>query len=600
MPTSTLISANNQKGFAHFLLLFIIIAGIAVGVYLTQFTQVFKPKAADLKSTSEEKFNYFGDFWSRKKPPEPGMVQAALTTGCHRAVPDAPSSPTAEEISFFSKSNTGFVFEECAIFMEDDATRQYYQNLTNSLKSSGVKYVGYSVLLQADANQTGVSAFYDSGAKQPVPGYEDFFLYGKDGGIHKQGPHPILNITSGRFRSYIISKMVDYMNRTGLGGVLIDTGYSENSLRERKIVDVDEVASNTGAPIKNWNANYIDFLRDLNAAMDQAGQNRLLFVNAEGRDSAFVEALLPSVDGIMLEDPIGPVGIDFASRAASIAPVLDRAAALDKYILVVVNTNINCTDPGAINCFNEYLPGAKLGQLQVPFSEYYLAAYLNLIRNQKTVLVYYSPTPLGPQFISSAFFRNWDLKIGSPVGAMSEVSPGVFLRKFENAFVYFNNSGSSFQPQGVDNLFAADGKEITSVIIPAKSGKVFVTKAILDEWNTLSSQSRSSFLTINSDAVKLKTPAVSCVNNRPTVQLDWTAPGNLIYKIFMRGIQYTDDEIQIGITSSPSFNVESGLTPGHSYEFLVEAQTPSGPVYANNSWSGKIFGWTKMPSCAAQ
>lgn len=37
----------NQKGLAHLLLLIILLAGIAIAVYLTQFTQVFKPKASE-------------------------------------------------------------------------------------------------------------------------------------------------------------------------------------------------------------------------------------------------------------------------------------------------------------------------------------------------------------------------------------------------------------------------------------------------------------------------------------------------------------------------------------------------------------------------
>ncbi len=48
----------NQKGFAHFLVLIILLLGIGVAVYLTQFTQIFKPKASEntnaLKITSWE------------------------------------------------------------------------------------------------------------------------------------------------------------------------------------------------------------------------------------------------------------------------------------------------------------------------------------------------------------------------------------------------------------------------------------------------------------------------------------------------------------------------------------------------------------------
>lgn len=43
---------NNQKGAVHLLLIFVLLAGIAVAVYLTQFTQVFKPFASNDDSIS--------------------------------------------------------------------------------------------------------------------------------------------------------------------------------------------------------------------------------------------------------------------------------------------------------------------------------------------------------------------------------------------------------------------------------------------------------------------------------------------------------------------------------------------------------------------
>ncbi len=36
----------NQKGFAHILLLLLLLIGLGVAVYLTQFTQIFKSKAS--------------------------------------------------------------------------------------------------------------------------------------------------------------------------------------------------------------------------------------------------------------------------------------------------------------------------------------------------------------------------------------------------------------------------------------------------------------------------------------------------------------------------------------------------------------------------
>lgn len=411
------------------------------------------------------------------------MIQAALTTGCYRAgSKNNQTAPSPEEILFWSKSNTGFVFEECALTAEDGRSLEYYQNLTSSLKKYGVKFIGYSTLLQADINQTGTPVFYNIAEKKPMPGYEDFFLYNPDGSVYLQsGIFPILNVTSERFKSHFIQSVADYMNRAGFGGILIDTGYSEDNLRSRKTIDLSQVVSNTGAPITNWNASYIDFLRDLNAAIDKNG-DKLLFVNVDGSDTAFVEGLLPSVDGVMLEDPIGRLDTEFASRAPAIAPIFDRAAALNKYVLVVVNININCPNPGALSCFNEYLSGGSLESKQTDLDNYYLAGYLNLLRNKKTVFIYYTPTPNGPQFNSSSFFKEWDLKLGDPAEPSTEIAPGVFLRKFQNAFVYFNNSNNDYQISGVTDLYTTDGSIINNAVIPAKSGRIFVTRQIYNNW----------------------------------------------------------------------------------------------------------------------
>lgn len=480
----------NQKGIAHLLLIILAVFGIAVGLYLVKNPQIFSPHAdqtpvTKTKSAIESEYNPFGDFWASKRQPEPSMVQNALTTGCYRTgSKNTQTAPSGEEIAFWSKSNAGFVFEECVVFMEDDRTKQYFKNLSDGLAPSGVKYVGYNVLLQADINQTGVSGFYNGTG--PVPGYEDFFLYNQDGSVAKQsGVFPILNMTSGRYRAYIIPKMVDYMKRTGMGGVLIDSVYPKENLRSRGTIDLDTVHQygDSQTNLQNWNAFFIDFLRDLNVAMDQDGQDRLLFTNVDAYDSGFIEGLLPFIDGIMLEDPIGRLDTDFASRSKAIAPVFDKAAELDKYVIVVVNTNINCQKPGDLSCFNEYLPGGLLGGRQKELNEYYLAGYLNLMRNKKTVFMYYTPTSNGPQFNSEAFFKNWDLRIGDPTEPSTEISPGVFLRKFQNAYVFFNNSTKDYQLSGGVDLFSGDGQEITNAVIPAKSGRIFMTRTLLNELN---------------------------------------------------------------------------------------------------------------------
>ena len=93
---------NNQKGIAHYLLILIVVVGIAVGIYLIQNTQVFSPKAQESAGISyEEHLVVTGKAFALKRPSVActlmgGPNEPRVTLGWTAATPGSQSvaSPT--------------------------------------------------------------------------------------------------------------------------------------------------------------------------------------------------------------------------------------------------------------------------------------------------------------------------------------------------------------------------------------------------------------------------------------------------------------------------------------------------------------------------
>jgi hypothetical protein len=100
----------------------------------------------------------------------------------------------------------------------------------------------------------------------------------------------------------------------------------------------------------------------------------------------------------------------------------------------------------------------------------------------------------------------------------------------------------------------------------------------------------------------LSKPVANCTKEGISrISVGWTSIGNYEYLIFARDMTNIDTEPQVGRTSGTGFNFtpQEGLIPGRSYGFAVRTTTPSGTVYAENSWSDRVFGPIQALNCAS-
>lgn len=475
---------------AKIIAVLVIIIGIGTSLWLIRNPQVFQPKATESTDISfQSHYNPFGDPWASNIGTNPD-IPIILSTGCYRRGPKWTGRQTDpnvsdEEINHLAKSNTGLIFEECASLQgpNSELNRQRLINIATKLKQKNpnAKYIGYHVFWVIDFDpQFSTDIYAKAEADQMCGGAkcETFF-------IHKKGLPPTkanrlghyLDITNPYYRQYIAPKIAQTLTEMNMDGFLADgvtpflPGVDNNLIP-------DDIRN-------NWSASWPDLLRDVKAAI---GPNKLLFVNSGGHGVNFSRAMVsndgnsPRADGLMWEDPFGPLGGDIVSsgRLAEINSMLDMVTSLNKYLMIVVNTNVNCgnySGQPARYCYDQ----TNKAQ-QSSFQKYYLSLFLNVFRNNKTTLIYYNPLLTGPQFDSEAFFRDWNLKIGQPTTGMQEVSPGVFLRKFQKAWVYWNNSNGGYTVAGA-GLYNLNGTQASQHSIPAKSGAIYVTQAVLTDWN---------------------------------------------------------------------------------------------------------------------
>lgn len=472
-------------------LAFLLIAlGIGVSIWLIRNPQVFQPKATESPDISfQSHYNPFGDPWATNIGINPD-IPIILSTGCYRRGPkwtgrETDPNVSDEEINHLAKSNTGLIFEECASLQgpNSELNRQRLINIATKLKQKNpnAKYIGYHVFWVIDFDPQFSTDIYSKAEADQMCGgakCETFF-------IHKKGLPPTkanrighyLDITNPYYRQYIAPKIAQTLTEMNMDGFLADgvtpflPGVDNNLIP-------DDIRN-------NWSASWPDLLRDVKAAI---GPNKLLFVNSGGHGVNFSRAMIsndgnsPRADGLMWEDPFGPLGGDIVSsgRLAEINSMLDMVTSLNKYLMIVVNTNVNCgnySGQPARYCYDQ----TNKAQ-QSSFQKYYLSLFLNVFRNNKTTLIYYNPLLTGPQFDSEAFFRDWNLKIGQPTTGMQEVSPGVFLRKFQKAWVYWNNSNGGYTVAGA-GLYNLNGTQASQHSIPAKSGAIYVSQAVLTDWN---------------------------------------------------------------------------------------------------------------------
>lgn len=530
-----------QKGFAQYLVIIILLAGIGVTVYLTQFTQIFKPKANTgttptkiSDSAFEPDYNPFGDPWDWKKSPARDQqgnpyIPVSLGVPSYRAL--GPKKDTNEipqrEIEYLAKSNSPILYMDSAVLQlernpVDNDLGKYIKlkSLIGSLKNKGIEVIGYTVAHEGVPWANWIAELANERTRADEFGlvrpdyYESFFIHKKNTQSTRENRvGTIMNITNPEYRAFIIPKMVEAMRELQLGGVLMDGVFAD-------AINLMSVQDQIPEEIKAaWPGAAAQFAQELKTAM---GNDLLLFANVGREDVNYVKNDLfqpGRLDGIMLEDPIGrseqypgsgneaPPFVPGSRSYDNTSAMLKLAKEKDKYVMVVVNTNVNCppypqelTDklnlpPTAAN--NAVIQEAQTRSrtwcyektaetTERRYASFFLAAYLQQFQSPKQILIYYTPTNAFYQFFSETFFREWDLNIGLPIAQVEPVAgaPGIFVRKFERAYVYLNTTYSNYSITSGSGIYdTVDGTEINRGIVPARSGRIFVTNALLQEFN---------------------------------------------------------------------------------------------------------------------
>lgn len=491
---------QNQKGVAHIFIVLIILTGIAIGFYLVQNRQIFNPKASETVNTSAVKiddaafesiYNPFGDPWSLKKASNPS-IPISFSTGCYKEGEKGTTDEIPErEIEYLSKTNAPIIYIDCAAVQDENYMLPRYEKLKTFIqkikaKNPQAKIIGYLVLHEGQPVFPTIVKDADNGDET----MESFLVHKKglpatkDNRVSGRPDHPewgyaaVMDITNSQYRAYAVPKIVNAMQNMGLDGVLID-GIYWNPLKGLGIADL--IPDQT---ITSWPAAQAQFIQELKSAV---GNEKLLFANVRLDEVAYISNDLlrdGRLDGIMLEDPIGPESNEFIPgnyRYDYLKQLLSLAKERDKYVWVVVNTNINCTDSGP-NCFTTTTDSA-----QRRYMNYYLSSFLHIFDSPKQMLIYYTPIQNRPQFLSETFFREWDLTIGEPTSPSEQIGNGIYGRRFQNAYVVLNTTYNNFSmPETVAaEFFAPDGTAINRATIPAKQGIIFTTQPILTEWNAL-------------------------------------------------------------------------------------------------------------------
>lgn len=587
----------NSNGFLSILLTIgLLIGGVVAGVFIVNDPTNFFSKAATPDISFESHYNPFGDPWSRKLASNPD-IPVALTTGCYRRGPKYVGRETdpavdQSEIDYLAKSNSSIIFEECAMLQgansKPTSNRQRLINIATKLKQTNpnAKYIGYHVFYDVNFDGNLGSDIWSSAANDQMCGSvkcETFFVHKKDLPPTRENRITgarTFDITNPNFRAYMVPKVVQAMNEMNMDGFLAD-GVAPTIPG----INMAEVPDNIAS---GWAAGWAELFRDTKAAM---GPNKLLFVNSGGVGIDFTRTLLsneagsgkPRADGAMWEDPLGNLALDMNSsgRLSQLNSMLDMTSGLNKYLMIVVNTNVNCQNASGqpvSYCFSQ-----TNRENERNFARYYLASFLNLFRNSKTLLVYYTPVQTSPQFDSETFFREWDLKIGQPVSGMEQVASGVFLRRFQKGYVYWNNSYSNYNGGGA-GLYNLDGTPASSHSVPAKRGVIFVTQQVLQDWNAGSASPSPS--SVPSPSSNTGTPPpVQTVLTSAVTKLESTAKTNY-FNYF-----YTTKQNEIDFLLPRNWRSAST-----SIFYAPKAGTPnSAPVYRmykNDSANGiQILTW---------
>ena len=422
------------------------------------------------KSPLEQYLNPFGDSWSLAVPnPDISLMG---TFPCRRVMPEQLRETTPDLHGFVAGLAEPIYLSECSDLMDEPEAMPAAYNAPLMQKRvaefkarhPSAKFLGYYAIAE-----------YSLGA----PAFETLYHEHLDWFIHREGETPtketfvrtrknglILDITDPDFQDFIAEEVRESLNAYGMDGFLAD-------IVSPSIATITDSPDVPVAVRANWGLGWIELLGKINNAI---GPDRIVLANVSEKEMEFISSLLPAVDGVFLEDPLGSLAteLDESLQLAYFQHALAEAAELDRLVVNVVNTNANGIDASSTSAEQERW-----------FARYYLAGHLIFAGGSNAMMLYYTPGPGGPQFRSSVFFEAWNLRVGRPNGPYEIVGEDVYLRRFENAYVYLNNSRAPYEVVFGEccSLLTPEGERVARYTIPAQAGMLFVGGDVVQEVN---------------------------------------------------------------------------------------------------------------------
>jgi Hypothetical glycosyl hydrolase family 15 len=413
------------------------------------------------KSALEQYLNPFGDSWSLAVPnPDISLLG---TFPCRRVMPQDLREATPALHEFVAGLGEPIYLSECLDLLDEpEAVPASYdaasvKQRVSDFKSRhpSAKLLGYYAISE-----------YSLGA----PAFETLYHDHIDWFVHREGETPtketfvrtrknglILDITNPDFQDFIAGEARKSLDAYGMDGFLADAVSPSIAI----ITDSPGVPANVKA---NWGRGWIELLGKIN---DAIGPNRIVLANINEKETEFISGILPAIDGVLLEDPLGSLAtdLDASLQLAYFQHALAEATRLDRLVVNVVNTNANGIDVNSTSAEQERW-----------FARYYLAGHLIFAAGENAMMLYYTPGPGGPQFRSSVFFEDWNLRVGQPDGAYDVVREDVYLRRFENAYVYLNNSREPYEVVFGEccSLLTPEGERVARYTVPPMAGMLLV------------------------------------------------------------------------------------------------------------------------------
>lgn len=419
-----------------------------------------------LRSPIEQYLNPFGDAWSlaTHNPDIPLMAPFP----CARSLPETFWRIPDEQHDFVTRLGAPLVWSGCTnvlalpYLVSDELKPQITLQRIAEFKDRhpGQLYLGYYDIAQFSIG---------------VPAYKEISENHLEWFVHREGPAStpetivrnrgggkILDVTNPDFQRFIAEQIRISLDAYGMDGFLVD-GVSP---------PLDQMTKERDLPPAVRDAWADGWLGLLKAVKEAIGPEKLVLANVNEAKTRMVRDVLRYADGVLLEDPLGPLAINLekSGQRAFFEDAIAAAAAQDKYLINAVNTNVNRTTLETTSV-----------ELEHRYARYYTAAHLIFFQGRKTLMLYYTPSKSGVQYRSAPFFADWNLRVGEPRGGYQMIGPGVYSREFLHAHVYLNNSKTPYEVVFAGSLLTPEGRRVERYTMPAKSGMIFVDDDVVRE-----------------------------------------------------------------------------------------------------------------------